>query len=86
MFVSPKEQGRGIGGLLMDKAKSLRNRLRLSVYKENQKSVRFYEKRGFSAVQEQMDEHTGCPEIVMTFCEGGCGRRCGAEGQPAFDT
>ncbi|SHK38094.1 putative acetyltransferase [Desulfatibacillum alkenivorans DSM 16219] len=67
LFVSPKEQGRGIGGLLMDKAKSLRNRLRLSVYKENQKSVRFYEKRGFIAVREQKDQHTGRPEIVMTF-------------------
>jgi putative acetyltransferase len=67
IFVSPESQGRGIGRQLMDKAKSLREKLNLTVYKENRKSVRFYEKNGFIHVGERVDTYTGHTEIVMEY-------------------
>ncbi len=65
MFVSPEFQGKGIGQKLMDKAKSLRNKLDLTVYKENAKSIDFYKKCGFVMIEEKVDEHTGHIEILM---------------------
>ena len=67
IFVSPTYQGTGIGKQLMEKAKTVRNHLNLTVYKENKRSIEFYKQCGFEVKQEQMDEHTGHPEIVMTF-------------------
>jgi putative acetyltransferase len=67
MFVSPDAQGKGIGRQLMNKAKSLRRRLSLTVYRENEKSMRFYMKCGFRPVKERVDEHTGHIEILMEY-------------------
>jgi putative acetyltransferase len=68
MFVSPNFQGKGIGQKLMDKAKSIRNKLNLTVYHENPKSIQFYRKCGFAIVKERVDEHTGHIEIIMEYC------------------
>lgn len=68
MFVSPDFQGNGIGQRLMGKAKSLRNKLNLTVYKENPRSIAFYRKCGFVIINEKVDEHTGCVEILMEYC------------------
>lgn len=67
MFVSPDAQGRGIGQRLMNKAKSLRRKLNLTVYRENEKSIQFYRKCGFKPVEERVDEHTGHIEILMEY-------------------
>ena len=67
IFVSPDAQGKGIGRQLMDKAKSLRHRLDLTVYRENERSVRFYRKCGFVPVEERIDKHTGHAELVMVY-------------------
>jgi putative acetyltransferase len=67
IFVSPDFQGKGIGRQLMDKAKALREKLVLTVYRENAKSVQFYMKCGFEIVKERIDEHTGHIEILMQF-------------------
>ena len=67
IFVSPKDQGKGIGMQLMQKVKDIRNNLSLTVYKENKRSINFYIKCGFSVVQEQTDSNTGHQEFVMTF-------------------
>ena len=67
LFVSPEFQGTGIGGRLMKKAKDIRKNLNLTVYKENTKSIEFYKKCGFKIEQEQIDEHTGHPELIMKF-------------------
>lgn len=67
MFVAPDAQGKGIGQELMKKAKSLRMKLSLTVYRENEQGVRFYRKCGFKAVTERVDEHTGHIEILMEY-------------------
>lgn len=67
IFISPPYQGAGIGMALMKKAKEIRSKLELTVYKQNYKSVEFYKKCGFVAEREQIDEQTGHPELLMTF-------------------
>ena len=67
LFVSPEFQGNGIGQRLMDKAKSLRNQLNLTVYKENTRSIDFYRKCGFTIIKEKVDEHTGHVELLMEY-------------------
>ena len=67
IFVAPGWQGEGIGQKLMAKVKSLRERITLDVYKENQKTVAFYKRCGFRGVSEKKDPHTGHVELVMEF-------------------
>ncbi len=67
MFVAPDAQGKGIGQQLMSKAKSLRKKLSLTVYRENEQGIRFYRKCGFKAIKESADEHTGHIEILMEY-------------------
>ena len=67
LFVSPGYQGNGIGKQLLLKSKAMRDKLVLTVYKENTKSVDFYAKNGFEITKEQIDRHTGHTELVMTF-------------------
>ena len=67
IFVSPNYQGTGIGKQLMTKSKEVRESLSLTVYKENRKSVEFYKKCGFKIKREQIDAHTGHPELLMVF-------------------
>jgi putative acetyltransferase len=65
LFVVPEMQGKGIGKALMEYAKSLKGKLFLRVYKENEGALRFYKKCGFEAVGEELDEFTGCVQILM---------------------
>ncbi len=67
IFVFPTYQGTGIGKKLIKKAKEVRDKLNLSVYKQNHRSIEFYKRYGFIVEKEQIDEHTGHPEVVMTF-------------------
>lgn len=67
IFMAPGSQGKGMGTVLLDHAKKRRERLRLTVYKENVPSVKFYEKHDFISLGEQVDEHTGHLEIVMQY-------------------
>ena len=67
MFVFPDVQGKGIGQQLMNKAKSLRRKMSLTVYRENEKSIQFYRKCGFKLVKERVDEHTGHIEVLMEY-------------------
>lgn len=67
IFVSPNYQGKGIGKQLMTKSKEIRENLNLTVYKKNHKSIEFYKKCGFIIKLEQIDEHTGHPELLMVF-------------------
>lgn len=67
IFVAPSSQGKGVGSVLLDDAKNRRERLQLTVYKENAPSIKFYQQHGFTLLEEQIDEHTGHPELVMEY-------------------
>lgn len=65
IFVSPQHQGKGIGKKLIAHAEKQCGALSLTVYKENERSVRFYLRQGFEPVGEQVDPNTGHKEINM---------------------
>ena len=67
LFVDPEYQGRGIGHLLLDRAKTLRRMLTLSVYEDNGRAVRFYRQNGFAVTGRRVDEGTGCSELSMKW-------------------
>jgi len=67
LFIAPEMQGRGIGRALLEYTKILRGRLSLKVYKENERAFHFYEKCGFVAASEEVDEYTGCVQILMEW-------------------
>lgn len=67
IFVLPSMQRKGFGKKLIAKAKQLYKNLTLTVYKDNLSSLEFYKKNGFEIVQEQIDSHTGHPELLMRF-------------------
>lgn len=72
LFVSPVFQGRGIGKALLGQANKLsreegRGPLSLKVFKENRKARRFYEKCGFRPVAEEVEELTGCENLLMEW-------------------
>lgn len=65
LFVDPEFQGQGLGKPLLAHAKSLRNELTLTVYKDNDNSCAFYLSQGFFVHGEQIDTLTGRPEYLM---------------------
>lgn len=67
LFVEPEMQGKGIGRALLEHAKNLKGRLSLMVYRENEKAICFYKKCGFVEVNEEVDEFTGCMQILMEW-------------------
>lgn len=67
LFVAPEMQGKGIGRALLEHAKTLRRRLSLKVYRENKRAFQFYKKCGFVAVGEEIDEYTGCVQVLMEW-------------------
>ena len=67
LFVAPEAQGRGIGKALLEHAKALKGRLSLKVYKDNKKATHFYERTGLKAAGEEVDEHTGCLQVLMEW-------------------
>ncbi len=71
LFVAPHRQKKGIGSQLLCKAKALFSELQLTVYTQNANAIGFYEKAGFSVVREQIDTHTGQPELLMTYAPAG---------------
>ncbi len=75
IFVAPDSQGKGFGSRLMRKARDIRDSMNLTVYKDNVKSIEFYKKCGFKIEHEQIDEHTGYPELVMKYSSSSADNR-----------
>jgi len=67
IFVSNEFQSKGIGKALLDYTKVKNNELSLSVYKKNNRAVRFYLREGFSVTAEQIDENTGEIDFLMKW-------------------
>ncbi|HAE41261.1 MAG TPA: GNAT family N-acetyltransferase [Candidatus Riflebacteria bacterium] len=69
LFVAPGRQNRGIGTLLLHKARQLRQSLSLTVYEENRNAIDFYCHHGFKVMIAQKDPHTGHSELLMEYSE-----------------
>ncbi len=67
IFVEPGNQGKGIGTLLLNHVKAIREELTLHVYLENSSSVDFYTKNGFVVSDQQTDHNTGAQELKMKW-------------------
>ncbi len=67
LFIKPEMQSKGIGSLLLDYAKNIRHALHLKVYKKNNKSVKFYQNKGFTILSKSIDRETGETELVMKW-------------------
>ena len=67
LFVAPGHQGRGIGKLLLEKARQLRQSLSLTVYEANSRAIKFYSHHGFKVMIAQKDPHTGHSELLMSY-------------------
>lgn len=67
LFVAPGRQSGGVGGELVSHAKQRHERLSLSVYIDNEKAVRFYQKQGFAIAEETVNEDTGHREYAMEW-------------------
>jgi len=67
LFVSPKNQKRGIGGKLINKVKELKSNLELKVYSQNNNAIKFYEKHGFKFMRTNICNLTKCEEYIMKW-------------------
>lgn len=67
IFICHKAQANGIGKLLLDFVKGLKNQLSLNVYQKNVRAVKFYKRENFEIQCENVDENTGEKEYLMTW-------------------
>lgn len=67
IFVDNEKEGKGIGSSLLNYAKTLRTELTLNVYQKNEKSVHFYNSKGFITLSETIDEPTNEKEFEMKW-------------------
>lgn len=67
IFVDRSCRQLGIGTRLLDVVKEKKDRLCLSVYKQNQRAVRFYKRAGFVIVAGGIEKETGEEEYQMRW-------------------
>lgn len=67
LFVRKEARSKGVGKALLDPARQSRNSLRLQVYEENRRALRFYQREGFVVYSSQIDEETSQKELCMSW-------------------
>lgn len=67
IFLQPSYHGRGVGKMLMDKAKCLHGELEVEVFKENHIGRNFYALYGFELLEEKLHEATGQLLLRLKF-------------------
>ena len=67
VFVKETMQSKGIGKQLLNHAKEFKSKLKLSVYQENEKAIKFYLREKFSIQSESVDDNTGEKEFIMVW-------------------
>lgn len=72
IFVHPSHQRRGVGKLLMDKAKGIRGELIVEVFKANSIGRAFYAKYGFETIAEKIHEQTGFDLLRLRLSNSRC--------------
>ena len=67
IFVEEQNRSRGVGRLLMERAKQTHHSLFLHVYQKNESAVRFYLREGFVEEELQPEPDTGEIELSMIW-------------------
>jgi len=69
LYVLPEHQGRGVGDTLLQLAKAAFPSLQLWTFQKNILTRRFYEKRGFVAIQETngLDNEEHEPDVLYRW-------------------
>lgn len=67
IFVDKNFRSEGVGKELLDFVKTVHNSLTLSVYENNSRAVRFYEREGFVVKSKSLDDATGEVEYTMVW-------------------
>lgn len=67
LFVDASRRGQGIGHRLIEAAKKRHSYLGLAVYVKNKQAVSFYQREGFSVVEDRLDPSTGQLEWEMEW-------------------
>jgi len=67
LFTHPDTLKSGLRQQLLQKAKSLRTKLKLHIYIEDEETIRFYLDNGFRIIKQQIEKISGQPELIMTF-------------------
>lgn len=67
IFISAEMQSHGIGKLLLNYAKTRKNKLSLNVYQKNVRAISFYQREGFKNQCEDLDKSTGEKEYVLMW-------------------
>ncbi|AGA68224.1 putative P-loop ATPase fused to an acetyltransferase [Desulfitobacterium dichloroeliminans LMG P-21439] len=67
LFITPKEQGKGVGTKLIEQARREKGHLNVGVYSKNIDAGRFYKKNGFAYLSEEVQPETGEVIINMTL-------------------
>lgn len=65
LFVSTNYQKQGIGSKLIDYVSKNFSKLTLAVYKQNEKALNFYLKKGFKITEQATNEDSGFEEYIM---------------------
>ena len=65
IFVDSRFQGRGIGRVLMDQARSLKGELEVEVFEKNAQGRAFYERYGFEQISTSIHEQSGFEMIRL---------------------
>jgi GNAT superfamily N-acetyltransferase len=76
LYVDPDHQGRGLGSLLVDRAKALSpDGLDLWTFVTNERARAFYAERGFVVVDTSDDNEEGAPALRLHWCAWDGSRR-----------
>lgn len=67
LFVDPAHQGKGIGKALLNHAKSLSRKLKLSVFERNRHAVDFYLRNDFMVEARCTDPEVDEVELIMAW-------------------
>lgn len=67
IFVLPKYQSQGIGKEILEYLKDIKTELSLSVYKKNEKAIKFYRREKFVTQLESVEDSTKEEELFMVW-------------------
>lgn len=67
IFVKDDMQSKGIGKLLLDYVKNIKDNLTLYVYQKNIRAIKFYQREGFKIQSQNIDIETNESEYLMSW-------------------